>query len=44
MGRIQTKAVQIGNRVFGGGNQILIQSMTNTKTEDIKATVKSRQL
>ncbi len=39
MGRIQTKAVQIGNRVIGGGNPILIQSMTNTKTEDIKATI-----
>jgi len=39
MGRIQTKAVQIGNRVIGGGNPILIQSMTNAKTEDIKATI-----
>lgn len=34
-----TKEVQIGNRVIGGGQPILIQSMTNTKTEDVKATV-----
>ena len=31
--------VKIGNRVIGGGNPILIQSMTNTKTEDVVATV-----
>lgn len=37
--RDKTKIVQIGNRFIGGGNTILIQSMTNTKTEDIKATV-----
>lgn len=34
-----SKAIQIGNRVIGGGNPILIQSMTNTKTEDVAATV-----
>lgn len=34
-----TKTVTIGNRVIGGGNPILIQSMTNTKTEDVAATV-----
>lgn len=28
-----TKTVKIGNRIIGGGNPILIQSMTNTKTE-----------
>lgn len=38
MKRTQTKTVKIGNRRIGGGNPILIQSMTNTKTEDIKAT------
>ena len=43
MGRIQTKAVQIGNRVIGGGNPILIQSMTNTKTEDVKSTIEQIQ-
>lgn len=31
--------MNIGNRVIGGGNPILIQSMTNTKTEDVAATV-----
>ena len=36
---MKTKAIQIGNRVIGGGNPILIQSMTNTKTEDVAATV-----
>ncbi|KLU70593.1 MAG: hypothetical protein RHS_3606 [Robinsoniella sp. RHS] len=39
MHREHTKVIQIGNRVIGGGNPILIQSMTNTKTEDVKATV-----
>ena len=34
-----TRVVKIGNRVIGGGNPVLIQSMTNTKTEDVKATV-----
>lgn len=37
--RKQTRTVKIGDRVIGGGNPILIQSMTNTKTEDVKATV-----
>lgn len=37
--REKTKVVAIGNRVIGGENPILIQSMTNTKTEDVKATV-----
>jgi (E)-4-hydroxy-3-methylbut-2-enyl-diphosphate synthase len=39
MFRDHTKVIQIGDRVIGGGNPILIQSMTNTKTEDVKATV-----
>lgn len=39
MYRDNTKTVKIGDRVIGGGNPILIQSMTNTKTEDVKATV-----
>lgn len=34
-----TKIICIGDRVIGGGNPILIQSMTNTKTEDVEATV-----
>lgn len=36
---MKTKEVHIGDRVIGGGNPVLIQSMTNTKTEDVKATV-----
>ncbi len=39
MYREHTKVVRIGDRVIGGGNPILIQSMTNTKTEDVAATV-----
>ena len=39
MYRDHTKTVKIGNRVIGGGNPVLIQSMTNTKTEDVEATV-----
>lgn len=39
MKRNETKEVSIGNCVIGGGNPIAIQSMTNTKTEDIDATV-----
>ncbi|MBQ9589782.1 MAG: flavodoxin-dependent (E)-4-hydroxy-3-methylbut-2-enyl-diphosphate synthase [Butyrivibrio sp.] len=37
--RDETKVIHIGNRVIGGGNPILIQSMTNTRTEDVAATV-----
>ena len=36
---MKTREIHIGNRVIGGGNPILIQSMTNTKTEDVKGTV-----
>ncbi|WP_455716174.1 flavodoxin-dependent (E)-4-hydroxy-3-methylbut-2-enyl-diphosphate synthase [Anaerosporobacter sp.] len=39
MYRDETKVIKIGNKVIGGGNPILIQSMTNTKTEDVEATV-----
>ena len=39
MKRENTRKIQIGNKVIGGGNPILIQSMTNTRTEDIEATV-----
>ena len=38
MYRDKTKIILIGDRVIGGGNPILIQSMTNTKTEDVRAT------
>ena len=39
MYRDNTRVVRIGDRKIGGGNPILIQSMTNTKTEDVEATV-----
>ena len=39
MTRNDTRVIHIGDRVIGGGNPILIQSMTNTKTEDVEATV-----
>ena len=39
MFRSNTKVIRIGDRVIGGGNPILIQSMTNTRTEDVAATV-----
>ena len=37
--RDHTRVVRIGDRLIGGGNPILIQSMTNTPTEDVEATV-----
>lgn len=37
--REQTKVITIGDRKIGGGNPVLIQSMTNTPTEDVEATV-----
>lgn len=39
MYRDNTKKVNIGGRVIGGGSPVAIQSMTNTKTEDVAATV-----
>ncbi len=39
MFRDNTKVITIGDRRIGGGNPVLIQSMTNTKTEDVEATV-----
>ncbi len=38
--REKTRVIQIGDRCIGGGNPILIQSMTNTRTEDVEATVR----
>ncbi|MDE5965880.1 MAG: flavodoxin-dependent (E)-4-hydroxy-3-methylbut-2-enyl-diphosphate synthase, partial [Lachnospiraceae bacterium] len=38
MHREHTKVIHIGGSVIGGGNPILIQSMTNTRTEDVAAT------
>ncbi len=37
--RDTTKQIQIGNVTIGGGSPIAIQSMTNTRTEDVGATV-----
>lgn len=37
--RCHTKTIQIGDKAIGGGNPVLIQSMTNTKTENVAATV-----
>ncbi len=34
-----TKKIRIGDVVIGGGNPVVIQSMTNTRTEDVAATV-----
>ena len=39
MRRDDTKVIHIGNVAIGGGNPIAIQSMTNTRTEDVEATV-----
>lgn len=39
MAREETRQIHIGNVTIGGGAPIAIQSMTNTKTEDVKATV-----
>ena len=40
MTRNETKVISIGNVKIGGGSPVAIQSMTNTKTEDVEATVK----
>ena len=39
MYREHTRKIKIGDRTIGGGSPILIQSMTNTPTEDVAATV-----
>ena len=39
MYRDHTKVIRIGDRKIGGGNPVLIQSMTNTKTENVEQTV-----
>lgn len=43
MWRDQTKKIQIGDVCIGGGCPVAIQSMTNTKTEDVESTVKQIQ-
>ena len=39
MYRDKTREIAVGNVKIGGGNPVAIQSMTNTKTEDVKSTV-----
>lgn len=38
--RNETKKIFVGNVQIGGENKVVIQSMTNTKTKDVQATVK----
>ena len=38
--RTSTRQINVGNVKIGGQNKVVIQSMTNTKTKDVKATVK----
>ena len=40
MKREETRAIKVGNLTIGGNNKVIIQSMTNTKTHDVMATVK----
>lgn len=40
MERRKTRSVKLGNKILGSGHDILIQSMTYTKTEDKEATLK----
>ncbi|MBO7675996.1 MAG: flavodoxin-dependent (E)-4-hydroxy-3-methylbut-2-enyl-diphosphate synthase [Erysipelotrichaceae bacterium] len=39
MNRLNTRQIKVGNVLIGGQNKVVIQSMTNTKTKDVKATV-----
>ena len=38
--RLETRPIKVGNIQVGGQNKVVIQSMTNTKTKDVEATVK----
>lgn len=38
--RLNTKAIKVGNLQIGHQNKVIIQSMTNTKTKDVDATIK----
>ncbi len=40
MDRMKTREIRIGNRIIGGDNPVLIQSMCNTKTSDTDATIR----
>lgn len=39
MNRINTRKIMVGNVQIGGQNKVVIQSMCNTKTKDVNATV-----
>lgn len=39
MKRTETRKIMVGNVAIGGQNKIVIQSMCNTKTKNIEATV-----
>ena len=38
--REKTRSVQVGNLTIGGNNHVVIQSMCNTKTKNVEATIK----
>lgn len=38
--REETRSVQVGNLTIGGNNHVVIQSMCNTKTKNVEATIK----
>ena len=40
MDRLHTRKINVGNVQIGGQNKVVIQSMTNTKTKDVEATVR----
>lgn len=40
MKRLETRPINVGGVQIGGQNKVIIQSMTNTKTKDVDATVK----
>ncbi len=40
MNRTQTRKIMVGNVAIGGQNKVVIQSMCNTKTKDVEATVR----
>ena len=37
--RTKTRPIKVGNLTIGGNNEVIIQSMTTTKTHDVEATV-----
>ena len=37
--RTKTRPIKVGNLTIGGNNEVIVQSMTTTKTHDVEATV-----